>query len=78
MILFILTWQMIYQKDLSNTHVKFLCDRPAVSRGSKAPPKVRQHDRQSDSGKKRRNQPIQVIQIDSLKNSLFLSLLKSF
>ena len=38
----------------------FLCSRPAVSRGSKAPPKVRQLDRQRDSGKKRRNQPIQV------------------
>ncbi|PFX18604.1 Echinoderm microtubule-associated protein-like 6 [Stylophora pistillata] len=35
--------------------------RPAVSRGSKAPPKVRQLDRQRDSGKKRRSQPIQNI-----------------
>ena len=40
----------------------FVCARPAVSRGSKAPPKVRQRDldRQRESGKKRRNQPIQV------------------
>lgn len=48
-------------------------DRPAVSRGSKAPPKVRQLDRQRDSGKKRRNQPIQVIQIDLLTKRLFHS-----
>ena len=46
----------------------FVCSRPAVSRGSKAPPKVRQLDRQRDSGKKRRNQPIQV-------NNLVLKLL---
>ena len=51
---------------------------PAVSRGSKAPPKVRQLDRQRDSGKKRRNQPIQVIQTDFLKKYLFLSLLSHF
>ena len=38
----------------------FVCGRPAVSRGSKAPPKVRQLDRPRDSGKKRRNQAVQV------------------
>lgn len=42
-------------------YVFFSCVRPAVSRGSKAPPKVRQLDRQRDSGKKRRTQPIQVM-----------------
>ncbi|XP_020620193.1 echinoderm microtubule-associated protein-like 6, partial [Orbicella faveolata] len=38
--------------------------RPAVSRGSKAPPKVRQLDRQRDSGKKRRNQQIQELSLE--------------
>ncbi|KAM7447232.1 Echinoderm microtubule-associated protein-like 5 [Porites harrisoni] len=38
--------------------------RPAVSRGSKAPPKVRQLDRQRESGKKRRNQAIQELSLD--------------
>lgn len=49
-----ISWQICY------TNVWFVCSRPTVSRGSKAPPKVRQLDRQRDSGKKRRNQPIQV------------------
>lgn len=52
----------------------FFGDRPAVSRGSKAPPKVRQLDRQRDSGKKRRNQQIQVIQIDLLTTKLYSQL----
>lgn len=38
--------------------------RPAVSRGSKAPPKVRQLDRQREAGKKRRNHPIQELTLD--------------
>ena len=53
----------------------FSCVRPAVSRGSKAPPKVRQLDRQRDSGKKRRTQPIQVmvyVAVHKVANSFFL------
>ena len=46
------------------------CVRPAVSRGSKAPPKVRQLDRQRESGKKRRNQAIQVHKCACLTFSL--------
>ena len=53
----------------------FSCVRPAVSRGSKAPPKVRQLDRQRDSGKKRRTQPIQVmvyVAVHKVANSFLL------
>lgn len=46
------------------------CVRPAVSRGCKAPPKVRQQDRQRESGKKRRNQAIQVYKCACLTFSL--------
>ena len=56
-------------------YVFFSCVRPAVSRGSKAPPKVRQLDRQRDSGKKRRTQPIQVmvyVAVHKVANSFFL------
>lgn len=56
-------------------YVFFSCVRPAVSRGSKAPPKVRQLDRQRDSGKKRRTQPIQVmvyVAVHKVANSFLL------
>ena len=56
-------------------YVFFSCVRPAVSRGSKAPPKVRQLDRQRDSGKKRRTQPIQVmayVTVHKVANSFLL------